>query len=244
MTDMMPCWIELSSPDVEESKEFYSAVFGWHFDGVGPLGLGTRATSHGRSVAGISEQPQQAPQGQPGFWSLYFQVSDFDQLMESVAQHGGHALMAIPQFDAEASVALVADPHQTGFGVLAFSDERGFEVTDDTGSAVWFELNTKDVADTEFYTSVFGWSAHRGSNGTTTLSASNGLEFGQVADISELPIPPHWKIYLKVDSVENTIQRATAAGGAVLAAPADTPRGRVAQIIDCHNAAIAIVESR
>lgn len=243
---MTPCWIELSSPNVDESKAFYSAIFGWEFTAPGPLGIGETARVDGKAVAGISEQPDQAPEGQPGFWSLYFRVGDFDQFMESVASHGGQALMAIPNFDGDASVALVADSYHTGFGVLSFHDGRGLEAFRMPGASTWFELNAKDLAVTEFYTSVFGWVTATDADGYTTFAtdADGGDPFGGIVDISGVEIPQHWKIYFQVDSIDDTLRHAKEHGGAVLTEPVDTPLGTVAQIIDCHNAAAALLQPR
>lgn len=240
LTENVPCWIELSSPDVEKSQEFYSAVFGWEFSGSGPMGIGIRALVDGASVAGISQQPAEAPDGQPGFWSLYFRVGNFEEFLEAVADNDGQALMAIPQFDGDASVALVADSGQTGFGVLSYSDDRGFRLSDSVGAPVWFELNTKDTDVTEFYSKVFGWTTSTNNDGYVSF-ASDGKEIAGMVNISDLQIPSHWKIYIRVEDVDQTLELASQHGGAVLSKPVDTHMGRVAQIIDCHNAAIAIV---
>lgn len=237
-----PCWIELSSPNVEESQSFYSAVFGWEFDGVGPMGIGTRAVVNGASVAGISQQPAEAPQGQPGFWSLYFHVPDFEEFLHDIAENKGQALMAIPNFDDNASVALISDSAQTGFGVLAYDDDRGFSLTDAVGAPAWFELHTTDTGVADFYTTVFGWKVGSSADEYTTFAAGDSPVAGMV-DISEMSIPAHWKIYVRVSDVDATLERAQEHGGAVLSKPVDTHLGRVAQIIDCHNAALAIVST-
>lgn len=245
MTDnklVTPCWIELSSPNVEESQSFYSAVFGWDFDGVGPMGIGTRAVVNGSSVAGISQQPAEAPEGQPGFWSLYFHVADFEEFLQNIAENKGQALMAIPNFDGDASVALIADSAQTGFGVLSYGDDRGFALTDAVGAPAWFELHTTDTGVADFYTTVFGWKTQANEDDYTTFSTGGSPVAGMV-DISDLSIPAHWKIYVRVNDVDETLERAQEHGGAVLSQPVETHLGHVAQIIDCHNAAIAIVSA-
>ena len=242
-----PCWIELSSPNLAQSQEFFSELFGWEFAGPGPLGLGVTARVDGAAVAGISEQPAEAPAEQPGFWTLYFKVDDFDDFAQDVASHGGNAMMAIPNFDGSASVGLFADPAGAGFGVLSFADDRGFEIQGVPGAPVWYELHTKDMSVTDFYAQVFNWEfgtePKTGDLPYRVFSIpGNSVPLGGVVDISDTPIPVHWKPYIQVSNVDEIAKKAVELGGAILAQPRTTQFGRVCQFIDVHNAALTVID--
>ncbi|MYM20775.1 hypothetical protein GSY69_12590 [Brevibacterium sp. 5221] len=238
-----PCWAELSSPDLTAAQEFYGGLFGWEFASPGPMGFGVRALVGGAPVAGISPQPEQAPAGQPGFWSLYFKVAELTAFLEDVEEAGGTAMMAIPDFDEHASVALVADAAGTAFGALAYDDDRGFGAVGVDGATCWYELHTKDPAASAFYSTVFGWdfaADPAAGPGYETFSAGGEL-LGGMADISASEIPGHWESYIQVADVDATAARVEALGGALLAEPAASPRGRVGRFIDTHNAAFTVL---
>lgn len=62
----VPCWVDTSQPDVGVAKDFYAAVFGWDYDGPGPMPESDNggywvAQSNGRAVAGIAALPPGMP---------------------------------------------------------------------------------------------------------------------------------------------------------------------------------------
>lgn len=247
-TDNLPCWSELTTPDLAAAQTFYGGVFGWTFAEPGPMGFGVTALLDGQPVAGISPQPEQAPEGQPGFWSQYFKVADVTEFIEAVEGQGGQPLMAIPNFDEHASVALVADSTGTAFGVLSFDDDRGYGVTGVDGAAAWWQVFTKSgaqVSSADFYSTVFGWSLtadpHATGASESLIITSGGQEFGGMLDISKSEIPGHWESFFQVADVEATAARVVELGGALLTEPQNSPRGRIGRFIDDHNAAFTVI---
>lgn len=251
-----PCWIELSSPDVTAARAFYGGLLGWEFTEPGPMGFGLTALKDGARVAGISPQPADAPEGQPAFWSVYFRVGSLDDFVAAVSDAGGQPMMAIPEFDGTAGVALVADPAGTAFGVLEYPDERGFTTLDVTGAPAWFELHTKDFGVREFYARTFGWeftvdgdtddfryasfALGAAADDSGTSGAQNPM-VGGVLDNSRFPIPAHWESSLRVDDVDALVPRVQELGGAVLTEPHDSLHGRVGRFIDSQNAAFTVI---
>ena len=242
-----PVWLELSSPQSDVSTNFYSELFGWEFSGAGPLGLGSQALLGGRAAAGISPQPPQAPEGQPGFWSVYFRAESLDTFLTAVDAGGGQAMTVVPEFDGEASVALVSDSGGTAFGALTFDDSRGLGTVGELGAAVYFELHTHSPEKADFYSEVFGWTK---STGPSTIREEAQLFTmpgdvdltAAVVDLSGTQIPSHWEAFYMVEDVDAFAQKVPELGGALLVKPTDTPRGRVAKFIDPHNAAFGIIE--
>lgn len=241
-----PCWIELSSPDVAEAQAFYGSLLGWEFDEPGPLGFGVSARLEGSAVAGISPQPEQAPAGQPAFWSVYFRTDDLGDLLARSDDAGGQAMMAIPEFDGTAGVALVADPAGTAFGVLEYDDERGFGGRTGPGTASWFELHTKDFGVRSYYEAVFGWSFETTGDtddfryATFTHPDADGPA-GGVLDTSRVGVPAHWESYIRVDDTDAVAAKVRRLGGDWLASPHDSTFGRVGRFIDSQNAAFTVI---
>lgn len=244
-----PCWVELSSPDVESARTFYGSLFGWEFEEPGPMGFGVKAIRDGRVVAGISPQPPEAPAGQPAFWSVYFRVADLTDFLARVDAGGGQAMMAIPEFDGTAGVALVADPAGTAFGVLEYDDDRGLTAVDVTGAACWFELHTKDPAVQGFYHQVFDWEFDAVSDTddfrySTFALPGTDTPRGGILDTSNVGIPAHWESYIQVEDADAIAGRVRELGGDWLAAPHDSTYGRVGRFIDSQNAAFTVIQPR
>ncbi|WP_328287032.1 VOC family protein, partial [Mycobacteroides abscessus] len=65
-----PAWIDLASSDLEKSKAFYSALFGWTLQEAGPeYGGYINAYKDGKAVAGmITNNPEW---NAPDAWTTY-----------------------------------------------------------------------------------------------------------------------------------------------------------------------------
>jgi uncharacterized protein len=117
-------WSELITTDVERSKEFYGAVFGWgaetHGDGPGAY---TEWKVDGRSVSGMMPKPPTMPAEVPPHWGVYFSVQDVDHAIERVQDLGG-ALVVGPMEVEPGRMAVVTDPGGATFNVIALKDPR------------------------------------------------------------------------------------------------------------------------
>jgi predicted enzyme related to lactoylglutathione lyase len=113
-------WSELITDDVEGSKAFYPAVFGWdphtHDAGGGPAY--TEWFVGGRTVGGMMAKPPTMPPGAPSFWGIYFVVPDTDAAMARVAELGGSVLMG-PMDIPQGRIAVVSDPLGAVFNIIA-----------------------------------------------------------------------------------------------------------------------------
>jgi predicted enzyme related to lactoylglutathione lyase len=112
------CWDELSTPDTEGAKAFYSKVFGWKpFDGS----LGGQPylefKLYGRTIAAMVP----APAGTPPFWVVYFAVEDCDATVAKAVALGGKVLSPAEDM-AVGRWATLADPHGATFSVIALSE--------------------------------------------------------------------------------------------------------------------------
>lgn len=83
-----PAWIDLASSDLEKSKAFYSALFGWTLQDAGPeYGGYINAHKDGKAVAGmITNNPEW---NAPDAWTTYFATDDIDATLQKAVAHGG-----------------------------------------------------------------------------------------------------------------------------------------------------------
>jgi predicted enzyme related to lactoylglutathione lyase len=120
------------------------------------------------------------------------------------------------------------------------------------GVPCWVDTLQPDVrAALEFYRAVFGWEpagpgAMPDGGGAYFVARAGGRD---VAGIGALPagveMRAAWTTYVRVDDAGESAQRATAAGGRMLAAPFDVPpAGRMAVVADAEGAAFGLWEPR
>jgi len=110
-------WVELNTRNVEASKAFYGAVFGWGaHTSEGPMTY-TEFQLGGESIAGMMEIPSELPPEVPPHWLLYLGVDDVDAAVTKAQGLG--ASVTVPGIDFPGGrFALLADPEGANFGVM------------------------------------------------------------------------------------------------------------------------------
>jgi predicted enzyme related to lactoylglutathione lyase len=116
----------------------------------------------------------------------------------------------------------------------------------------WIDLGTSDVEGARaFYSALFGWESEDlptdDMNMTYTMFSKKGKA---VAGMGPIPpgmegTPPVWSTYVNVDSVDDTVAKAEAAGGSVVMPAMDVmTAGRMAFVADPTGAAFGLWEAR
>ena len=86
------CWSELITTDLDASKAFYGAVFGWGAEEQGPPGGPPAYTEWklaGRSIGGMMQKSPDMPAEMPPSWGVYFAVADTDATVAKAQELGG-----------------------------------------------------------------------------------------------------------------------------------------------------------
>lgn len=113
-------WNELVTSDVEGSKAFYGAVFGWghaSHEG-GPPGGYTEWKVGGRTMGGMMAKPPGMPAEIPSYWGVYFVVPDVDATVAKANELGGGVFL--PAFDSpQGRIAGIVDPFGAMFSVIS-----------------------------------------------------------------------------------------------------------------------------
>jgi uncharacterized protein len=118
------CWNELVSPDLEASKTFYGAVFGWGAVNQGAPGEPPAYVEWqlgGKSVGGLLPKPAEMPAEVPPYWGVYFSVADTDASVE-LAQKLGATSHAPPMDIEPGRMAILTDPVGAMFQVIALKE--------------------------------------------------------------------------------------------------------------------------
>jgi len=240
-----PTWIDVIGPDAEAARAFYHEVFGWEYDVGGPeFGGYTTARLGQRTVAGIvGNQPGEPP---PAAWSLYFASDDIAADVARATELGAKVVYPAMSVGDFGSMATLQDPTGAMFSFWQAGSHVGSQVTEDPGSAAWYELYSSDAKRArDFYTALLGATADPMPGGMEYYVLKHGEE--QLAGIMQIQsswgnFQPQWVTYFSVADVEATAATITRLGGKILGPIDESPFGRIAAVFDPAGANFKIVE--
>jgi predicted enzyme related to lactoylglutathione lyase len=241
-----PTWIDLMAPDIEAARAFYKALFGWEYEIGGPeFGGYTTARLGGRQAAGMSAPPPGAPQGLSA-WGLYFASDDVGADVARAVELGAseaYPMMAVGGFG---TMGGCVDPTGAAFNFWQAGSHVGAEVTEDPGSAAWFELYTPDAKRArDFYAALLGAEVETMPGEMEYYVLKHGDE--QLCGIMQIDpswgdIPPHWETYFSVANTDSAVATATEHGGQLVGTVDDSPFGRMATLTDPGGATFKVIQ--
>ena len=243
----VPMWIDVSSPDIDKSKAFYSGLFNWDAQTVPDPQAGgyTMFFKDGKMVG--AAMPTFSPE-QPPVWTNYVCTDDADATARAAKEAGGQVPMEPMDVMGQGRMAMLQDSTGAYVGVWQPQIHRGAELVNEPGSFSWSELYTRDVPTArEFYQKVFGWGVEDSQfdGGSYTLFQVDGRNVAGGLDMSSMlpeSVPPHWLVYFTVENAADTAARARELGGTVVSGPMDTPMGPIAVLKDPVGAVFAVVQ--
>lgn len=120
----------------------------------------------------------------------------------------------------------------------------------DTGRFCWLDLAATDANKAKaFYGNLFGWTSYEqpANGGSFTRLRLSDQDIGSLYQLRGAllahGIPSHWTPYVRVDDVENAVQRAIDFGGLIVADPfVVSGVARIALIEDSVGALIGLWE--
>jgi uncharacterized protein len=240
-----PNWVDLGTPDLAASRQFYSQLFGWTADVSDDPQFGGYTTfrKDGKPVAGAGGL---STEGQTPAWSTYLATDNAEAVAAKVEENGGTVVAPPMDVGEEGRMAVFADPTGAPFSVWQAGNNPGAQMFNAPGSLSWNELTTRDPAGAkQFYGAVFGWEAKDTPDGDTkyTMWRLGGQPVGGMMQLSgPADLPPLWMVYFAVEDCDATAQTAARLGGEVAVAPANNVQGRFAVLNDPQGAVFSIIQ--
>ncbi|MGI8809327.1 MAG: VOC family protein [Acidimicrobiales bacterium] len=242
-----PCWVDLTTSDVDGARSFYGQLFGWEAEEANEeFGGYFNFTKDGVHVAGgMSSMPDA---GMPDVWSVYLATDDARKAVDAVKANGGQVIADAMDVEDLGTMAVVTDSGGAAIGIWQPGLHEGFGLIRDAGTPAWFELLTRDYEGAvAFYETVFGWKTQ--TMGDTpdfryTVAVDGEEQLAGVMDASGfLPqgVPNHWSVYFAADDADAMLAQVVALGGTVDTPAEDTPYGRLATAADPTGARFKIV---
>ncbi|MCA9833766.1 MAG: VOC family protein [Thermomicrobiales bacterium] len=235
-----PCWVDLTNGNLEGTKAFYHALFGWEFEDMGEdFGHYNIITIGEDAVGGCMQySPEFMGPVEINAWSVFFSQPDAEAALQTAVAHGGSVVAPAMKVAQQGTNAAAADPTGAAYGVWQPDQRVGFDRWGEHGFPGWFELQTRDFdASTAYYSAVLP--AELGDEPMPegmrykTLNI-NGMPHAGIYDATtDLPegVPNYWAVYFIVNDTDAAVEAAVAQGGT--AGPAtDSAHGRFAAITD------------
>ena len=235
-----PCWVDLTTTDVERSRDFYGRLFGWSADE--PQEQYGGYFTFRRDDVPVAGCMASRGQG-PDHWSVYLATDDAAATHASALAAGGHSLTDAMTVGELGTMALLTDPTGATVGLWQADQFQGITVLAEQGAPSWFELSTPEYEPAlDFYRKVFGWQTRVVSDKAESLYSTANDGDDQLAGVMAAPgSPPLWSVFFGVADADAALATIVELGGAVTIAPLDTPYGRLAAAADATGATFKLV---
>ncbi|MGW0803730.1 VOC family protein [Nonomuraea sp. NPDC002799] len=245
----VPCWVDLSSIDVQASIRFYEEVFGWRADMIDdPAAGGYGMFVHdGSKVAGLG--PVMTGEGSSA-WNTFIATDDVAAVAERVRKAGGTVTMEPMAVFDQGSMTVFQAPDGSRAAAWQAGEHHGAELVNEPVSLCWNELVTRDEPAAErFYAEVFGWRPE-----PLDLSGAEYTDWhlgepvigGMIGMFADYPTqtPSFWMTYFAVADVDATTAAAAKAGAHVMVDGAESPPGRFSLFADPQGAVLSVIQLR
>ncbi|MGN9840494.1 VOC family protein [Nonomuraea sp. H19] len=243
----IPCWVDLSSTDVDAAARFYGEVFGWQADMIDDPAAGGYGVFHyeGKQVAGLG--PVMGGETTSS-WNTFIATDDVAALAERVRNTGGTVIMdPMPIFE-EGSMTVFRAPDGSHAAAWQAGNHHGAELVNEPVSFCWNELITRDPAVAgRFYSAVFGWRAEPLEMGGVKYVEWHVGE-PAIAGMMEMAVdyppgtPSFWMTYFAVADLDATTAAAERAGARVRVRGMDAPPGLFSMLTDPQGAVFSVIQ--
>lgn len=233
-----PCWVDLSTPDVDSSRRFYAELFGWEAGEPSPdFGGYFMWLRDGAPIAGGMGPMGDMPAANA--WNVYLATDDADKTFAAATAEGAQAVVSPLDIADLGRQLAVVDPTGAFVGGWQEVTFPGFVTLDEPGAPSWFELHTRDHARAvEFYRPVFRCDTRVEADTDEfryTVVRDGDTDLAGIMDAGRyLPdgVGSFWTVYWEVADVDASSARARQLGGTVIDAAQSTPYGRIATVAD------------
>jgi predicted enzyme related to lactoylglutathione lyase len=243
----VPCWVDLTVPDVLAAQAFYSAVLGWAFpDPDEDTGGYAIARVDGAATAGIG--PPRSPASRRRGRSTWPPTTRTRPPPRS-ARPAARCCCPPGDVGPLGRLFVAADPTGAVFGGWQAGRHPGAELHSEPGGLVWEDLRSPDPDTARaFYTAVFGYRTEplemAGPDYTTFgLPGGGDAPLGGMGGMFGAPAgtPAHWLVYFGVHDTDAALAAGAAAGGTLTADPHDSPFGRMGYLRDPFGADFVVM---
>ncbi len=245
-------WRDLLTTTPEETRRFYSELFGWTFESPGiDLGFGTgdsyQLIQHkGRLIGGLFDARTLEADGNVSQWVTYLSVNDVDAAVASAKAGGGEIVTPPTELATRGTVAVLRDPEGALFAIVHARDGDPEFSAPQHNQFLWEELWTADVGQASpFYKAVFGFEKEEfpvdGSDHVYHVLSTAGEPRAGIMTNPFEGERPVWVNYLRVANPAAITSKVESLGGRIIVeAQPRSIGGTVALVAGPSGAGIAL----
>ena len=202
-------WTDLSTYNIEQTKKFYNAVFGWDFYEQSARSIETPyfiAHDGTQQFAGMYETPAFFKKiNMPAFWMSHIYVEDVEAVVAAAKQHPQAKIELIGDIDEHSKFALIRDPNGAGFTVYQGENLQG-KYSEGHGRLTNNVLHIGDLQlVNDFYSAVFGWSFEPIQSGYYQIRNRQNIAIGEV-EILSYEITGKLQYWMPVFAIDDNYQ--------------------------------------
>jgi predicted enzyme related to lactoylglutathione lyase len=159
-----------------------------------------------------------------GRWIHYISVANVGATEIGAEQRGGRSILKNRTFEDRGDFAILTDRESAPFGIMRSSSGDPGDYRSEYGEWIWHELFTRDLRKAiRFYTGLFGYESEKDQllpDVMDYLLTSHGhLRAGIGALEPDSDYAPTWLGYIRVEDIDEVLQRIRAHGGKVILEP-------------------------
>ena len=243
-------FVELVTPDLASTEQFYTGLFGWAFQNAQSDGrqYGT-ASANGHIVAELMQKPLSPDAKKRPAWLAFMSVRDVDATERAALQDGAKILFGPRDFPGRGREAVFTDPQGAVFAVLKSSSGDPPDVLAAPGDWIWSALITSNPdTDAAFYQKLFDYDVFDITGDAPEQHLMLASDNYARASANSIPANrpnahPHWLNFVRVDDATAMSAKVVALGGRVLVEPRiDRHGGMVAIVADPNGTPFGLLE--
>ena len=246
----MLSWADLTTPDLEASRKFYTSLFDLEYEEapVAPGVVYAMLKKNGKPSFAMSGPSNESGDGRAS-WRGYFTVESTDEKVEKAKALGATIVVGPMDVFTAGRMAVIGDPAGAEFAVWQPRDHIGANVFAEAGALCWTELWTNDTAAAaDFYSALFGWSADVNESPTGvdyTMFSIGGRPVGGMLAVQPEwgEVPPNWSIYIGTEDLDASLAKAKSMGANSFMPVMEVPDiGRFTMIQDPQGSSFTLME--
>lgn len=247
----VPCWVDLMTSDQDAAIAFYGELFGWEAEkAAADMGNYAMCYKDGQAVAGIGTIPPGAQY--PPSWTTYFKTDDVAATAERITAAGGQLVSEVMDVSGSdgnpGKMVIFADPTGAVAGAWQPIEHKGSGLANEPGSFTWNELlSTDPTSSREFLSAVFDYTwepmAGREAMDYQIGKIGDAVVCGVMTIPPNMPtgMPSNWMTYFAVADADDAVVTVSTHHGRIMAAPSDTPYGRMSPVADPQGAPFVVM---
>ncbi|MFK5894333.1 MAG: VOC family protein [Pseudomonadota bacterium] len=232
-------WHDLLTPDIQASKKFYSALFGWTYEQHGAY---TVIFNKQKKIGGMAEIKIEAKKETQSIWLAYMSITDVDEATKFIKAQGGIIHQGPVNMKNRGRGVLVSDPQGAQLLLLKTSDGDPVDSEAVIGDWLWNEIWTNVPKTTiAFYQQLGKYTLHSENNNYQILKSEGKWRAG-IRDIFEDDFKVRWVTSVRVADPEVLLDKVENLGGVVWVRPDDASSNGDTALISDNTGALLMIQ--